>query len=157
MDHHRWWVSSFGLSEKDPAVKQHELTMKVLELMGTYDQLDLGNCAGLERLMREAKLAEWHFEEKRRALSGGRAGGADGGAGDGEAEGKKGKKKKGFAGGGPTEEETALSTGATKDNQHVMVCPALLKFISKEAESQVMVLKSVRKAREERALAGRDG
>ena len=58
MDHHRWWVSSFGLSEKDPAVKQHELTMKVLELMGTYDQLDLGNCAGLERLMREAQLAE---------------------------------------------------------------------------------------------------
>ena len=90
-------------------------------------------------------------------MSGGRAGGADGGAGDGYVEGKKGKKKKGFGGGGPTEEETALWTGATKDNQHVMVCPALLKFISKEAESQVLVLKSVRKAREERALAGRDG
>ena len=53
-------------------------------------------------------------------------------------------------------EETAMWTGATKDNHNVMVCPALLKYVSKEAESQVMLLKSVRKAREERALAGRD-
>ena len=47
-------------------------------------------------------------------------------------------------------------TGATKDNQNVMVCPALLRYVSEEAESQVTLLKSVRKAREERALAGRD-
>ena len=54
MDHHRWWVSSYNLPDGDPAVQQHELTMKVLELFGTYNQLDLGNSAGLERLMREA-------------------------------------------------------------------------------------------------------
>jgi len=58
MDHHRWWTSSYGLSEDDALVKQHELTMKVLELFGSYDQLDLGNFAGLERLLREAQLTE---------------------------------------------------------------------------------------------------
>ena len=73
MDHHRWWTSSYGLSEDDALVKQHELTMKVLELFGSYDQLDLGNLAGLERLLREAPLTEWHFEEKRRASLGSRA------------------------------------------------------------------------------------
>ena len=157
MDHHRWWVQSYGLNEKDPAVAQHELTMKVLELMGTYDQLDLGNSAGLERLLRKAQLTEWHFEERRRALVGGAAGGADGGAGEaGGGEGKK-NKKWGQRYTVPSSEEAALWTGATKDNQHVMVCPALLKYVSKEAESQVLELKATRKAREERALAGRDG
>ena len=57
---------------------------------------------------------------------------------------------------GPSAEEAAMWTGATKDNQNVMVCPALLRYVSKEAETQVNLLKSVRKAREERALAGRD-
>ena len=159
MDHHRWWVSSYGLRSDDPAVQQHELTMKVLELMGTYDQLDLGNSAGLERLMREAQLTEWHFEEKRRACAVCGAAGSGGGGGEQEdAAGKGGgRKKKGQkGGGGPSMEETAMWTGATKDNQHVMVCPLLLKYVAKEAESQVLLLKSVRKAREERALAGRD-
>ena len=109
--------------------------------------------------MREAQLTEWHFEEKRRAAEGSRAGGT-GGAPDeaGGEQGKKGgNKKKGFQSGGPSAEEAAMWTGATKDNQNVMVCPALLRYVSKEAESQVILLKSVRKAREERALAGRDG
>ena len=53
-------------------------------------------------------------------------------------------------------EEAAMWTGATKDNQHVMVCPALLKYVSNEAERQVLLLKSVRKAREERGGAMRD-
>ena len=159
LDHHMWWVSCFNLSIKDPAVKQHELAMKVLELMGTYDQLDLGNCAGLERLLREAQLTEWHFEEKRRAAEGSRAGGTGSTPDEagGEQGGKKGNnKKKGIGAAGPSSEEVAMWTGATKDNQNVMVCPALLRYVSKEAETQVNLLKSVRKAREERALAGRD-
>ena len=47
-------------------------------------------------------------------------------------------------------------TGTTKNSQSVMVCPELLKHVSKEAEGQVLLLKSVRQARTERALAGRD-
>ena len=75
----------------------------------------------------------------------------------GEQGGKKGNnKKKGIGAAGPSSEEAAMWTGATKDNQNVMVCPALLRYVSKEAETQVNLLKSVRKAREERALAGRD-
>ena len=122
MDHHRWWVQSYGLDEKDPAVAQHELTMNVLELFGKYDQLNLANSAGLEILLREAQLTEWRFEERRLALFGGAAGGAGG-----------------------------------ENYQDVMVCPALRRHAPKEAESQVLVLKATRKAREERALAGRDG
>ena len=156
MDHHRWWASIYNLPADDPAVQQHELTMKVLELFGTYDQLDLGNSAGLERLMREAQLTEWHFEEKRRSTAGGKGGGsADDGGGEAQKGGGRGKKK-GQRGVGPSMEEAAMWTGATKDNQNVMVCPALLKYVSTDAERQVLLLKSVRKAREERALAGRD-
>ena len=156
MDHHRWWASSYNLNNDDPAVQQHELTMKVLELFGTYDQLDLGNSAGLERLMREAQLTEWHFEEKRRSTAGGKGGGsADDGGGEAPKGGGRGKKNR-QRGVGPSMEEAAMWTGATKDNQNVMVCPALLKYVSTEAERQVLLLKSVRKAREECALAGRD-
>ena len=160
MDHHRWWASSYNLPAEDPAVQQHELTMKVLELFGTYDQIDLGNSAGLERLMREAQLTEWHFEERRRSSIGGKGsqagGGGDEGGGEGQKGGGRGKKKNQRGNAGPSLEESALWTGATKDNQHVMVCPALLKYVSREAETQVTLLKSVRKAREECALAGRD-
>ena len=107
--------------------------------------------------MREAQLTEWHFEEKRRAAAGGKGGAAESGADDAGGEGQEGgraRKKGQRQRAGPSLEETAMWTGATKDNQHVMVCPALLKYVSREAESQVLLLKSVRKAREERVLAG---
>ena len=66
--------------------------------------------------------------------------------------GRKGQRQ----GAGPSLEETAMWTGATKDNQDVTVCQASLKHVSREVESQMFLLKSARKAREERVLAGRD-
>ena len=154
MDHHRWWVSVFNLKPDDPGVAQHELVMKALDLFGCYDQHDVCNTAGLERLMREAQLTEWHYEEKRRTSAASGAASSNDGGGNNEQGGKK-KGKRGSPA-GPSMEEAAMWTGANKDNQNVMVCPALLKYVSREAESQVNLLKSVRKAREERALAGRD-
>ena len=157
MDHHRWWVQNYGLDETDPAVAQHELTMNVLELFGKYDQLNLANSAGLEILLREAQLTEWRFEERRLALVGGAAGGAGGETGEaGGGEDKK-NKERGQRDAGPSSEEAALWTRATKDYQDVMVCPALRRHAPKEAESQVPEPKATRKARKEGALAGRNG
>ena len=57
----------------------------------------------------------------------------------------------------PTEEETASWTRATEDRQHVEVGSEPRDIGSEDSESQFVMLKSVRKAREERALAGRNG
>ena len=46
-----------------------------------------------------------------------------------------------------------LFTGKHKEYGNIMISPELLEYVSKEAEKEVNVMKQVRKAREERALA----
>ena len=52
--------------------------------------------------------------------------------------------------------EQQLFTGKHKEYGNVMISPELLAYVAQEAEKEVSVMRQVRKAREERALACRD-
>ena len=92
-------------------------------------------------LLASSQFVEWQYAESSKKA------GKAGGSGDN----KKGK------GGGKGDVlisgEMQLFTGKHKEYGNIMISPELLEYVSKEAEKEVNVMKQVRKAREERALA----
>ena len=140
-EHHRGWKALLKLQDSSWGVDIHRLALEVLETSGCYDQLNLPNIAGIEKLLREAQFVEWQYAESSKKA------GEAGGSGDN----KKGK------GGGKGDVlisgEMQLFTGKHKEYGNIMISPELLEYVSKEAEKEVNVMKQVRKAREERALA----
>ena len=142
-EHHRSWKQLLRLSDSGWGVDIHRVALEVLEVSGSYDQLNLANIAGLEKLLREAQFIEWQYAESAKKQ-------ADGG-GDG------GKKPKGGGKGDVlVSGELQLFTGKHKEYGNIMISPELLEYVAKEAEKEVNVMKQVRKAREERALSRKD-
>jgi hypothetical protein len=116
--------------------------LEVLETCGCYDQVNLPNIAGLEKLLREAQFVEWQYAESSKKASEGKT--DDGG----------GKRPKGSGKGDVlVSKEMELFTGKHKEYGSIMIAPELLAYVAVEAEKEVHVMKQVRKAREERALA----
>jgi len=146
-DHHRWFLYTHGLSKDSWGVNVHESGLKILQLLGEYDHLDLPNSAGVEALLRQVQLIEYVYMQDS-AASRGKGGGK---TGEGKKEKSAGVSFTGFV------DELAVFSGSHRETGEAMVCPALLQFVAAEVERDAGILKQVRKAREERAaLAKKD-
>jgi hypothetical protein len=129
-------------------VSEHELALRVLESACQYDALDIVNLASVEALVRRLQLIEYAYQiEEGAALF--NAGGGGGGGGGGK--GGKGRGKATARAG--LLEEQAVFQGTHRDLAGVCVSPLLLDYVAKEVERDASVMKSVRKAREERRAA----
>ena len=117
---------------------EHDNLAKILDGLGRYDGLDVSNLAGAELICRRMQLIEYVYSER----------GPGGGKGA-----SKGEKKKDDP--GNLVYEATIFGGAHKEFGDCMVAPSLLEYVAKEVEGEAAVMKSVRKAREERAAASK--
>jgi hypothetical protein len=109
-------------------VAEHETLLHILELAGSYDQLDLSNCAFAESICRRLQIIEWAYSEKVKDVAGSGAGARL-----------------------DYEEVAAFSGRAGHSENSIMVCPELLDHVKSTVEKDAVILKNLRKAREERA------
>ena len=58
------WKAEARLNMQDGGVATHELIMRVLELAICYDQLQIGELACFELLLRQAQLSEWRHRDR---------------------------------------------------------------------------------------------
>ena len=120
-------------------MQEHEAALKILDLAGTYDGLDIPNSAGLEHLMRRAQLIEFTYSDRSPATP------TSSTAGRGD--------KKGSTG---ASDESNIFLGQSRWHGDVMICPELLDYVSKKTEKEASVMKQAKKAREERDMAARN-
>ena len=130
-DYHRQWRSRHGLSGVDWGVTAHASALRAVALAGCCDQLDLPNLSVIEHLLRDGQMVEYHYKNVER-----------------EKEDKLRRDKKVT---GPTIDESELFLGVGKSAYESMICPDLTDWIAKQLERDANILKSTRKAREERA------
>ncbi len=109
-------------------VGEHENIMKVIELAGQYDQLDLSNCAFAEALFRRAQTIEWTYNDRLR-----------------EADAQATKDRL-------SPEEFSAFSGFSKAGDLLMVAPTLLDHVKQQVEKDAAIMKNIRKTREEREL-----
>ncbi|CAK0848864.1 unnamed protein product, partial [Prorocentrum cordatum] len=123
---HTRWKRGAGLGAGDIGVAEHEVAMRCLENAISYDQLNVGELACMELLLRRAQLSE--LKHKGRLLQVGAANdyGAD--------------------------EYLYMGTNATRGQ--VMVAPELEEFVSSQLQKEGSVLKERRKLIEERSGEG---
>ena len=74
-EHHRSWKLLLKLQDSSWGVETHRIALEVLEVSGCYDQLNIANVAGLEKLLREAQFVEWQYAESARKAKDGGGGG----------------------------------------------------------------------------------
>ena len=127
-DHHLMFKTTAKLQTEQWGVQEHEQLMKYLELAGTYDQLDLSNCAFAEAILRRAQTIEWAYHDRLR-----------------EADSASSKDKM-------SPEEFAAFSGFSKAGDLLMVAPQLLEHVKTQVEKDAAIMKNIRKAREEREL-----
>ena len=61
---HQRWLHETQLTAADVMVSEHETALRALEMAMTYDQLQVGEIASLELVMRRAQLAEMKHRER---------------------------------------------------------------------------------------------
>ncbi|CAK0903327.1 unnamed protein product [Prorocentrum cordatum] len=127
-DHHLMFKTTARLQSEQWGVQEHEQLMKYIELAGTYDQLDLSNCAFAEAIFRRAQTIEWSYHDRLR-----------------EADSASSKDKM-------SPEEFSAFSGFSKAGDLLMVAPTLLEFVKGQVEKDAAIMKNIRKAREEREL-----
>jgi len=125
-DHHMSFRTMARLGSDAWGMGEHEQLLKMIELAGSFDQLDLSNLAWADMAFRRIQVIEWVHHERVR---------------EGEASGDR-----------LSPEEWAAFSGTTKAGDTLMVCPQLLSHMKGVVETDVQIMKSVRKAREEREL-----
>jgi hypothetical protein len=127
-DHHLQFRTTARLQPDSWGMGEHEQLLKLIELAGSYDQLDLTNLSFAEAAFRRIQMIEWVYHEKVR---------------DSES-----------SGGGDklTPEEWSAFFGASRAGDILLVCPQLLSHVRSEVEIDAAIMKRVRKAREEREL-----
>jgi hypothetical protein len=121
--HHEVWRSRRRLQVTDFGVDMHDTLSKIAEFLGTYDQYDLANSAGVELLFRKMQLIEYYYDEK-----------------DLDTMNQNPRL--------PAEEARAFTGGGRPSS---MVAPELLEHVSKELERVGGIKKNARKLREEQA------
>ena len=126
-DHHALWKTVTRLSSDSWGVAEHENLAHLLTLSAEYDQLDLSNLAWAEAALRRMQTIEWVYHDKVR-------------------------ENEQVAGDRISVEEMTAFSGTHKAGETVMICPSLLSHVRSQVESEVGIMKSVRKAREERDL-----
>lgn len=134
-DYHSRFKIRHKLTVSDWGVLQHSLALRCVALAGCIDQLDLPNLAIVEVLFREAQIAEYYYRQIERD----------------DLEKSRLSKKAGDRGLGVDEVE--YFQGAEKTAHDTMIAPDLVEWISKQGERDSSIMKNMRKAREERALA----
>ena len=115
------WKSGRRRQDGDFGVAEHENLSKIVETLGTVDQLDLYNLAGVEIAYRKLQLIEYYWDERRQEQQ--------------QANAKM-----------PLDEVQAFLGGGRAAS---MVCPELLDHVSKELERVAGIKKNARKLREE--------
>jgi hypothetical protein len=133
-DHHLMWRTTAKLQPEQWGVAEHETLLNIVEVAGGYDQLDLGNCAFAEAIFRRLQVIEWAYADKLRD-----AGGTGGGS------------KLEY------EEIAAFSGRSGHSENSLMVAPSLLEHVKLTVEKDAVILKNLRKAREERAERAKGG
>ena len=115
------------LSSDSWGVAEHENLAHLLTLSAEYDQLDLTNLAWAEAAARRMQTIEWVYHDKVR-------------------------ENEQVAGDRISIEEMSAFSGTHRAGETTMICPALLSHVRGQVETDVGIMKSVRKAREERYL-----
>lgn len=127
VDHHAFFRAVTRLGGDAWGMAEHESLCQALEMAGQYDQLDLSSCAFAEALLRRVQTIEWVYYEKVR-----------------EVEGQSNDRL--------TAEELAAFAGASRGGEILMIAPELLAHVRSQVETDVGIMKAMRKAREEREL-----
>ena len=120
---HTKWVHECRLEQTDEGVGDHDLAMRMIELALSFDQLNVGELASFELLLRKAQMAEWRHRDRLAAV-----------AGD------------------ELLEQSYLYLGTGETRGLVMVAPSLIDHINTEMHREAQILKERRKAKEERML-----
>ena len=64
-DHHRWWVQNHALKPDSWGVAEHDTLMKIVDKLGRFDGLDLGNLAGAVVAFRRLPTPKGDLEVER--------------------------------------------------------------------------------------------
>ena len=107
-------------------MQEHALLCKILELTGTYDQLEQTNCSWSEAAARTIQTIEWAYHDKMRDHTQAKAGGRF------------------------DVEEVSAFAGTASAMENLCIDPSLLSYVKDVAEKDASILKKLRKAREER-------
>lgn len=127
-EHHLMFRSVARLGPESWGIPEHEHLCQMIEFGGQYDQLDLTNLAMVEAAFRRMQTIEWVYADRVRE--------ADGGPGSAHV----------------TQEEMVAFSGLTRTGGALMLCPSLLSHVRTQVETDVGIMKAVRKAKEERDL-----
>ena len=111
---------------------------RILELAGTFDQLDIPNLASLEVVARRLETIEYSYKDRTRDGERGMPAAAAGSS-------LGGFNLLSF-------DEADLFDGSGHVGSTVCCAPSLVEHVSKELEKEAQIQKQARKAREERAL-----
>ncbi|CAK0816861.1 unnamed protein product, partial [Prorocentrum cordatum] len=111
------WVHECRLEATEEGVGDHDLAMRMAELGLSFDQLNLGELASFELLMRKAQMAEGRHRDRLAAVQG-----------------------------DDLMEESYLYLGAGETRGLAMVAPALVDHVNSEMHREAQILKECRKA-----------
>ncbi|CAK0894817.1 unnamed protein product, partial [Prorocentrum cordatum] len=131
LDHHLMFRSTCSLKPEQWGVAEHETLLRIIELAGQYDQLDVTNLACMEAAARRVQTIEWAYHDKIRETDAGSTSRLS------------------------IEEATAFS-GLSRAGDLMMVAPALLEHVKLQVEKDAAIMKNIRKAKEERELRRKD-
>ena len=131
LDHHEFWRTTCKLQPEQIGVEEHSHLLELLDLAGRYDALDVTNLACMEHAARRIQTIEWGYADRLKPASSGLGGRID------------------------VDEALAFSgrAGATS----AMVSPALLDHVKTVTERDALILKNIRKARDERVERAKAG
>ena len=115
-----------SLSLADAGVDEHLFLSECLEYFATYDQINLGESAGLECILRRYQLWEERYASRLRSSTEGGFGGASA--------------------------ERHLFTSGDRASGASLVAPLLTRSVADRMQEEAAVLKERRKGREERVL-----
>ena len=124
---HEKWMIDNKLTQDDVGVSEHEVGSEILETLLAYDQVDISNLAGVERLVRRLQFIEEGYRQK--------------------LESKRMEKSTDFSG-----SMAEHFSGKPRMAGGAIVSPALLKHAAEKAAQDNDILKQQRKAAEVRGL-----
>ena len=129
LEHHYKWKQLSKLQVHDYGVEFHEAVMRVTELAISYDQMDGSNLAMLEVALRRAQIIEYYHMQRLR---------------EGEHN-LPGSSRL-------TMDEVSAFSGVRRQDDNLMLCPALLDHARDEVSKIMEINKAMRKHREEMRL-----
>ena len=134
LEHHYKWKQLSKLQVHDYGVEFHEAVMRIVELAVTYDQVDSTNLSALEVALRRAQIIEYYHMQRLR---------------DGEHALPNASRL--------TMDEVTAFSGVRRQDDNLMLCPALIDHARDEVSKIMEINKSMRKHREEIRLQRSNG